>query len=68
MKQHSYRTKIFSAILSVLMATQVFPFAVLADSAVIDSGGVTDPFPDYVPDAVYDDGETLSTVIPPDFC
>lgn len=67
MEQHSYRTKIFSAILSVLMATQVFPFAVLADSVMstTDSNSI-EAFTDYEPEIVYDDDVRTFPELPPD--
>ena len=68
MTHRSVSTKVFSAILSLLMATQVFPLAAMADSIVVDAGyGSLEAFPDYEPEVVYDIESDLTPEIPPDF-
>ena len=68
MTHHSVSAKVFSAILSLLMATQVFPLAAIADSVVVDTEcGSLEAFPDYEPEVVYDIESDLSPEIPPDF-
>ena len=68
MTHHSVSTKVFSAILSLLMAAQVFPLAAMADSITVDTeySGL-EAFPDYEPDVVYDTESDTSPEIPPDF-
>ena len=62
MTHHSVSTKVFSAILSLLMATQVFPLAAMADSAAVGTEcSNLEAFPDYEPDVVYDTIELLAS-------
>ena len=68
MTHHSVSTKVFSAILSLLMATQVFPLAAMADSAAVGTEcSNLEAFPDYEPDVVYDTVVDYTREIPETF-
>lgn len=68
MTHHSVSTKVFSVILSLLMAAQVFPLAAMADSITVDTEySSLEAFPDYEPEVVYDDGITIRPELPSDF-
>lgn len=68
MTHHSVSTKVFSVILSLLMAAQVFPLAAMADSIVVDAGyGSLEAFPDYEPEVVYDTVMDYTREIPETF-
>lgn len=68
MTHHSVSAKVFSAILSLLMAAQVFPLAAMADSITVDTEySSLEAFPDYEPEVVYDTVVDYTREIPETF-